>query len=102
MCGDDLTNHFHTIHGGVVATMLDVAMSSAGRSLHPDALGVATVSMTANCLRAPSMGRLSARGKVCQAGRTLSFCESAITDVSGKTVATAIGFFMVRRVSGGS
>jgi uncharacterized protein (TIGR00369 family) len=96
---DDLTNHFNTVHGGVVATMLDVAMSSAGRSLHPDALGVATVSLTTNFLRAPVRGRLVARGKVRQNGRSILFCESDVTDAEGKLVASAIGSFSVRRAA---
>jgi uncharacterized protein (TIGR00369 family) len=98
----DLTNHFHGVHGGVVATMLDVAMASAARSLHPELPGVVTVGMTLNYLRAPDHGRLVARGKVRQAGRSLVFCEAQVLDEDGALVATAMGTFKRRRSAAGA
>ena len=91
----ELTNHFGGMHGGALATMLDVAMASAARSLHPEE-GAVTVSMTMNFLRSGE-GRLTAAGRVRQAGRSLVFCEAEVTDEAGHTVATAIGTFKVRR-----
>lgn len=96
----ELTNHFASVHGGVVATMLDVAMASAARTLHPDTEGAMTVSITLNYLRAPGTGRLTARGTVRQAGRSLVFCEAQVTDAQGVVSATAIGTFKLRRRGG--
>lgn len=93
---EELGNHFHALHGGVIATMLDVAMATAGRSLNP-ALGVVTVSMTTNFLSSPKEGRIVARGKIQKAGRTMVYCEGEVIDSSGTKVATGIGAFMVRR-----
>jgi uncharacterized protein (TIGR00369 family) len=91
----DLTNHFGSVHGGALATLLDVAMASAARSLHPED-GAVTVNMTMNFLREGS-GRLSAAGRVRQSGRSLVFCEAEVLDEAGHLVATASGTFKVRR-----
>lgn len=92
---EELGNHFKALHGGVIATLLDVAMATAGRSLHPVG-GVVTVSMTTNFLSSPKEGRIVARGKVQKAGRSLVYCEGEVVDARGTTVATGIGTFMVR------
>jgi len=91
----ELTNHFGGVHGGALATMLDVAMASAARSLHPEE-GAVTVSMTMNFLRSGE-GRLTAAGRVRQAGRSLVFCEAEVHDEAGHLVATSSGTFKVRR-----
>lgn len=88
----ELNNHYGQMHGGAIATMLDVAMASAGRSLHPQ--GVVTVAMTMQFLR-PGSGTLSAQGRVRQSGRSLVFCEAEVLDEQGRTVATGTGTFKV-------
>ena len=93
----ELTNHFGQVHGGALATMLDVAMASAARSLHPD--GVVTVTMTLQFLRAGT-GALTASGRVRESGRSLVFCDAEVLDAQGHTVATATGTFKVRRGGG--
>lgn len=97
----ELTNHFGNVHGGAVATLLDVAMASAARTLLPEGDGVVTVSMTMNFLRG-GQGRLSASGAVQQAGRSLIFCSGEVRDEAGELVATSIGTFKVRRRSADS
>lgn len=94
----EITNHFGDVHGGAVATMLDVAMASAARSLHPES-GVVTVSITLNYLRS-GQGRLTALGHVRQSGRSLVFCEAEVRDEAATVVATGTGTFKVRRRSG--
>lgn len=91
----DIHNHFGNVHGGAVATLLDVAMASAARSLHPET-GVVTVGMTLNYLRAAT-GDLVAIGRVRQSGRSLLFCEAEVADATGQVVATASGTFKVNR-----
>jgi uncharacterized protein (TIGR00369 family) len=91
----ELTNHFGDVHGGVVSTLLDIAMSSAARSLYPDAAGVVTVDMSLQFMRSAS-GALLAEGRVVQAGKTTAFCEAEVRDASGELVAKAIGTFKVR------
>lgn len=95
----DLVNHFGHVHGGALATMLDVAMASAARSLHTETEGVVTVNLTLNFLRA-GQGPLRASGRVRQSGRSLVFCEAEVQDETGHVVATAMGTFKVRRGHG--
>ena len=94
----DISNHFGSVHGGAIATLLDVAMASAARSLHTET-GVVTVGMTLNYLRAAA-GDLVATGRVRQSGKSLVFCEAEVTDASGQVVATASGTFKVNRKAG--
>ncbi len=94
----EIGNHFGDVHGGALATMLDVAMASAARSLHPES-GVVTVNMSLNFLRG-GQGRLQATGRVRQSGRSLVFCEAEVHDEAGTVVATGMGTFKVRRRSG--
>ena len=94
----DISNHFGSVHGGAVATLLDVAMASAARSLHPQT-GVVTVGMTLSYLRAAT-GDLVATGRVRQAGKSLVFCEAEVADASGQVVATASGTFKINRKTG--
>jgi len=94
----EVSNHFGGVHGGAVATLLDVAMASAARSQHPEN-GVVTVSMTVNFLRSGE-GLLTAAGKVRQSGRSLVFCEAEVHDEAGHLVATASGTFKIRRQGG--
>lgn len=91
----ELTNHFGSYHGGVIATLLDIAMASSARSLYPDAQGVVTVDMSLQYLRA-GKGALTAEGRVVQGGKTTAFCESQVNDEAGQLVARAIGTFAVR------
>ena len=41
----ELTNSFGTAHGGVIMTLLDVALCQAARTQHPDAPGIVTIDM---------------------------------------------------------
>lgn len=84
----------HT-HGGVVLTLLDVAMGSASR-LHGDSgRSTVTVEMKTSFLR-PG-GRegesISARGFVRHATRSLVFCEAELRGEDGVLLATASGTF---------
>ena len=38
-----LTNSLGTVHGGVIMSLLDVALCTAARTLHPDSVGVVTI-----------------------------------------------------------
>jgi uncharacterized protein (TIGR00369 family) len=91
----ELTNHFGDVHGGVVTTLLDIAMSSAARSLYPDAAGVVTMDMSLQFMRS-ARGTLHAEGRVVQGGKSTAFCEAELRDAAGERIAKAIGTFKVR------
>jgi uncharacterized protein (TIGR00369 family) len=102
---DEHMNGLKMAHGGVVMTLLDVAMAHAARSprggVSVPARGVVTVEMKTSFMR-PGMGRLVAHGKVLTQTQTLSFCEASLFNADHKLVAHATGTFkLLRAVTAG-
>lgn len=65
-------------HGGLVATMADLAAGFAAVTLVPDGTGVVTVELKTSYLH-PGVGqKLRAVGWVLKAGRRLHFCEAEV------------------------
>lgn len=65
-------------HGGLVATMADLAAGFAAVTLVPDDHGVVTADLRVSYLY-PAVGtRLTAIGWVLKAGRRLHFCEAEV------------------------
>ncbi len=87
----ELMNSLAAAHGGVVCTLLDVAMAAAARSDDP-ASRVVTVDMSVHFMR-PGSGVLEATGKVLALTRSLAFCEAELRDPAGHLVAKGTGTF---------
>jgi acyl-CoA thioesterase len=87
-------NSWHVSHGGVIMTLLDVAMALAGRSLFPDAQGSVTVEMKTSFLQPGGTPgtRIVAIGKAFHRSKTMCFCEAEVRDGT-KLVAKAMGTF---------
>ncbi len=87
-------NSWQVTHGGVVMTMLDVAMSLAGRSLDPESRAGVTVEMKTSFLQpAGTAGsRLVATGHAFHRSTTMCFCEADLHD-GERLVAKAMGTF---------
>jgi uncharacterized protein (TIGR00369 family) len=85
-------NSWNGVHGGVLMTLLDAALSSAARSLDPACIGATTVEMKINFLSAAS-GPVIAEGFAQRTGRSLIFSEGEASDSSGKVLAKASGTF---------
>lgn len=89
-------NGLGTLHGGMVSTMMDLAMSMAvycysRQSIPP------TVSMSVNYLRpVPMEEYVEIKAKVTSLGKrnATAYCE-ALVPRSGKTAATAIGTYAI-------
>ncbi len=96
----ELMNSQGSAHGGVIMSILDIAMAVAARTRDPKAVGVVTVEMKTSFL-ATGHGKLTARGECIQFGRSVAFCEGEARGADGTLVARASGTFMVRRASGG-
>ena len=89
-------------HGGVLMTLLDVAMAHAARSAYGggevgnevggDDPGVVTVEMKTTFMR-PTRGTLIARGKLLHQTRSFAFTEGGIYDDAGHLLAHATGTF---------
>jgi uncharacterized protein (TIGR00369 family) len=100
-------NSFDVAHGGVVMTMLDVAMAMAARSQSAAAdpnqgPGVVTVEMKTSFMR-PAEGRLRATGVLLHRTATLAFCEATLFDPADRACARASGTFKyLRALPGGA
>jgi uncharacterized protein (TIGR00369 family) len=85
-------NSFAVAHGGVLMTMLDVAMAHAARSMNStdpaQGPGVVTVEMKTTFMR-PAEGRLDATGRVLHRTATLAFTEGSVFDDHGQLCAHA-------------
>jgi len=93
-------NSWEVAHGGVLMTMLDVAMAMAARSIHqasPDGgPGVATIEMKTSFLR-PAEGRLRAEAQLLGKTTTLAFTEGKVFDAAGNLCAYGSGTFKYLR-----
>ena len=79
--GEGLTQHHGLLHGGVLASLADVACGYAAMSVAPDR-EVLTVEFKINFLKPAKTDRLIAVGRLVQAGRTLSVCEGSVFDAT--------------------
>ena len=87
----ELENSLNAAHGGVVCTLIDIAMAAAARS-DDLAARVVTVDMSLQFIR-PGVGTLTATGRTRRVTRSLAFCEAEIVDSSGQLVAKGSGVF---------
>jgi len=91
-----LTNSIGTVHGGVIMSLLDVALCTAARTLHPDSLGVITIDMSTSFIGGGSGARLLAEARVLKNGRSMIFVEGEAKNEDGSLVAKAIATVRVR------
>ena len=91
-----LTNSLGTVHGGVIMSLLDVALCTAARTLHPDSVGVVTIDMSTSFIGGGSGARLVAEARVLKDGRSMSFVEGEARNEDGTLVAKAIATVRVR------
>ena len=88
----ELENVIHAVHGGVLATLLDVAMASAAVSKVDFEMTAVTLSMNSSFIR-PGHGRLTADGDVLSVDDSVAQCLASVPDEGGRLVARAIGSF---------
>jgi acyl-CoA thioesterase len=87
-------NSWNVAHGGVIMTLLDVAMAVAGRSLDPSAGGGVTVEMKTSFVQPGFAGsRLTASGHAFHRSSTLAFCDGEVRDETGRLIARSMGTF---------
>lgn len=92
----ELYNAFGGIHGGAIASLIDVACAMSIRSADPTIRGSATISLSISFIDSSS-GHLTAEGTLTRLGNTIAATEAKVTDETGKLVAHAIGSFRVIR-----
>lgn len=84
-------NPMGTVHGGIIATLLDSALGCAVQSVLPEGAGYTTLGLEVKYLRPVTVdaGRLRATGTVMHAGRRQATAEGRLTDDAGRLLATA-------------
>jgi acyl-CoA thioesterase len=91
-------NSWSVAHGGVIMSLLDVAMAVAGRSLDTDAGGGVTVEMKTSFLQPAKAGsRLIVSAHAFHRSSTLSFCDAEVRDTDDRLIARAMGTFKYRK-----
>ena len=90
------TNSLGTAHGGVIMSLLDVALCTAARTLHPESVGVVTIDMSTSFIGGGKGDRLLAEARVLKDGRSMTFVEAEAKNADGSLVAKAIGTVRVR------
>ena len=77
---EGLTQQHGLLHGGVLASLADVACGYAALSTMPPEREVLTVEFKINFLKSAKTKSLVAVGQVLQSGRTLTVCEGTVFD----------------------
>jgi len=91
-----LTNSLGTVHGGVIMSLLDVALCTAARTLHPESIGVVTIDLSTSFIGGGSGEKLLAEARVLKDARSMSFVEAEARNADGSLVAKAIATVRVR------
>jgi uncharacterized protein (TIGR00369 family) len=84
-------NPLGTVHGGILATLLDTATGCAVHSTLPVGVGYTSLDLTTKFLRPVTVasGALRCEGVVISRGRTTALAEARLTDAKGRLVAHA-------------
>lgn len=77
-----LSQQHALMHGGVLASLADVACGYAALSMMTDDREVLTVEFKINFLKPARASGVVALGEVIQAGRTLTVCQGTVFDES--------------------
>lgn len=88
----ELLNSFEVAHGGIVMTLLDVAMAMAARVKLNHVGGIMTIDMSTSFIRS-AKDKVIVEGNVLQLGKSIQFCEANAYDSTGQLIAKAIGSF---------
>ena len=92
--GEQHLNPHGSVHGGVLATMIDVAMGTAVATTGGQS--PVTVSLTVTYLEPGRPGQLAATARVRKRGKRLMVVEAEVVQDGGDVVADALATFSVR------
>jgi len=92
-------NPMGTMHGGIVATLVDTAMGCALSSRLPADAGFTTLELTTNYVRAitQATGRVYAEGTVVHSGGRVATTEARVRDANGTLYAHATSTCLILR-----
>ena len=89
--GEHLYNPLGSVHGGMIATLLDSVMGCAVHATLPAGRGYTTLEFKMNFIRPVSIrtGTVTGVGTVVHTGRQSAVAERRVLDASGRLYATA-------------
>ena len=92
-------NPIGSVHGGVIATLLDTAVGCAVHSTLPAGVGYTTLEIKVNYMRPMTIKTrmLRCEGKMLSAGRTVAVAEGRLFDSQGKLYAHATTTCLILR-----
>jgi len=88
----ELGNVIGAVHGGVIVTLLDVAMASAAVSRVDFTRTAVTLNLDSSFLE-PGRGRLTCDAEVIAQDGSVAQCRGSVTDGDGRLVAQGLGCF---------
>jgi uncharacterized protein (TIGR00369 family) len=91
-----MKNSLGTAHGGVIMSLLDVALCTAARTLHPESVGVVTIDLSTSFIGGATGTKLFADARVMKDSRSMTFVEAEAKNDDGSLVAKAIATVRVR------
>jgi acyl-CoA thioesterase len=89
-----------TVHGGILATLLDITMSGAVTStiLDKSAEQVVTMQMNIHFLRAGQLGdKIIGHAEIAKYGSTIVYVEGEVVNQDGKLLARASGGWFIKK-----
>lgn len=92
------------VHGGVIFTIADTAMSMALRSVIPTGTPFGTIEAKINYMRPASAGELLAEGKIIHLGGTTAVIEATVYNIVAEqqqSIAKILGTFYIKRKKAG-
>jgi uncharacterized protein (TIGR00369 family) len=102
--GEHHYNPLGTVHGGVIATLLDSALGCAVQSLLPAGTTYTTLELKVNYLRpvTAKTGTVYSEGKIIHLGGRIATAEARLTDAAGKLYAHGTTTCIILRPSSSS
>ena len=89
-------NSLGIVHGGFLASILDIAMGYASVTLLADGESQRTLEIKINFLEGVPPDRVLADGEVLRRGGRTTYCEGSVRTATGKLIARGSATFAVR------
>jgi uncharacterized protein (TIGR00369 family) len=83
------------VHGGILATLVDIAMGLAVRTAVGPTRRHVTIDLHVHYVRPARPGRLEALGAVVRVGTNVGFAEGSVMDAAGRLLIRASGTYSV-------
>ena len=83
------------VHGGILATLADIAMGLAVRTVVGPTRRHVTIDLHVQYLRPARPGRLEVLGSVVRVGTRVGFAEGSVMDAAGRLLIRASGTYSV-------